>query len=219
MQTRTNLGRQFFLPADVRGAGPEPPFLARRSPPLRAIAFGNVTAGPAGRVGEAIEALGTADLLRLKRVAQFRARSLPGVEWADLLQEAMIRALAGDRHWPPGITFVAFLAGVMRSLAEELWRQHRARRRLLPLTAPEAVRTPDETRDIERELHARHCLAAIEGLFALDQDALAVIRGLADGLAAAEIQARTGMDATRYATTRRRIRRTLQRCYDGLDRP
>ena len=42
--------------------------------------------------------------LRLRAIARLRARSLPGgVSWSDLLHEAVVRALAGVRPWPPGV--------------------------------------------------------------------------------------------------------------------
>ncbi len=192
---------------------------------LRAYAFDHRPAAPAERIERAVAALSDADLLRLKQIALFRARRLPGIEWADLLNEAVGRALAGDRHWPPELPLVAFLAGIMRSLAEELWRQQRQRNALFAVgpASPGGrfagiAAVPSEAPDPERELHARQSLAAIDTLFAQDADALRLIVGLAEGLSAAEIQLRTGMDATRYATTRRRIRRTLLRVHAERDR-
>jgi hypothetical protein len=65
-----------------------------------------------------------ADLLRLKTIARLHARGLPpDVGWEDLLQEAVTRALVGSRVQPEGVTIVAFLAGVMRSLRAEHWRR------------------------------------------------------------------------------------------------
>jgi DNA-directed RNA polymerase specialized sigma24 family protein len=187
---------------------------------LRASAF-EVPVTPAERIERAIAALSDADLLRLKQIAQFRARRLPGIEWADLFNEAVGRALAGDRHWPIEVPLVAFLAGIMRSLAEELWRQQRQRNAFFAAawaSAGGSAAVPSEAPDPERELYARQSLAAIEALFAPDADALRLVAGLAEGLSAAEIQLKTGMDATRYATTRRRIRRTLLRIQAERDR-
>jgi len=163
------------------------------------------------RLAGALQALSEADLVRLKRIAQFRARGLPGVQWSDLLNEAVLRALQGSRRWPEQVPVVAFLALVMRSLADEYWRQHRVQAALLQTDA--LARLPDGAPGPERELAARQCLMEIDSLFARDEDALRVIAGLADGLTAPEIQRLYGMDATRYATTRRRIRRALQRNY------
>src|SRR5687768_4070956 len=67
-----------------------------------------------------------ADLLRLKVIARLHARGLPPhVGWGDLLQEAFTRVLDGSRRQPEGVPMVAFLAGVMRSIKEQHWRQAR----------------------------------------------------------------------------------------------
>jgi DNA-directed RNA polymerase specialized sigma24 family protein len=76
---------------------------------------------PRRDVGAALTALSEDDLLRLRAIARLRARSLPdGMTWSDLLHEAVLRALTGARPWPPGLSLVAFLAGVMRSIGDEL---------------------------------------------------------------------------------------------------
>jgi hypothetical protein len=46
-------------------------------------------------VARALAALTASDLVRLKRLVQLRARLLPGLEWDELLNEALLRALAG----------------------------------------------------------------------------------------------------------------------------
>jgi len=180
------------------------------------------------RLARALEALDEADLRRLRMIAQFRARTLPGIEWSDLLNEAVTRALEGTRRWRDEVGLVIFLAGVMRSLADEHWRQYRERGTVLAADLVGALgegeedpiaSAADDAPDPERELHARRCLSAIDSLFGKDEDALRVIAGLREGLEAAEIQRKYGIDATRYATTRRRIRRTLLRIYAERDRP
>lgn len=142
----------------------------------------------------------------MKRIAQLRARQLTGVEWNDLLHEAVLRALEGSRRWPEQVSVVVFLAGIMRSLADEYWRQHRVRAALYAMPASEVA---DGAAGPEREAIARNALTALDRLFRGDEDALKVITGLSHGLTAEEIQQGYGMDATRYATTRRRIRRAI----------
>ena len=84
---------------------------------------------PRRDVGAALTALSEDDLLRLRAIARLRARSLPdGMTWSDLLHEAVLRALTGARPWPAGLSLVAFLAGVMRSIGDEQWRRHRRQR-------------------------------------------------------------------------------------------
>ena len=67
-------------------------------------------------VARALAALTPSELVRLKRLAQLRARLLPAFEWEELLNEALLRALDGSRRWPEGVPLLAFIAGIMRSL-------------------------------------------------------------------------------------------------------
>ena len=157
-------------------------------------------------VGAALAALSEEDLLRLRAIAKLRARSLPdGMSWSDLLHEAVLRALTGARPWPPGVSLLAFLAGVMRSLCDEQWRRHRRRDRLPILQGSGGADDP------ERACAAAEALAAILRLFASDKAALKVITGLISGKAADDIRRHYGLTAVEYDTTRRRIRRTLLR--------
>jgi len=77
-------------------------------------------------VARALATLTPSDLVRLKRLAQLRARLLPGLEWDELLNEALLRALDGSRRWPEGVPLLTFLAGIMRSLVDR--RVHERRR-------------------------------------------------------------------------------------------
>ena len=161
---------------------------------------------PQRDVGAALAALSEEDLLRLRAIAKLRARSLPdGMSWSDLLHEAVLRALTGARPWPPGVSLLAFLAGVMRSLCDEQWRRHRRQDRLPILQGSGGADDP------ERACAAAEALAAILRLFASDKAALKVITGLISGMAADDIRRHYGLTAVKYDTTRRRIRRTLLR--------
>src|SRR5712672_4045343 len=64
----------------------------------RIVAVDNTTVD----IARAIHSLSDADLVRLKALARLWARGLPGgVGWADVLHEAIARALDGRRRWPP----------------------------------------------------------------------------------------------------------------------
>jgi DNA-directed RNA polymerase specialized sigma24 family protein len=164
-------------------------------------------AAPASQdIGTALTALSEDDLLRLRTIARLRARSLPGgISWSDLLHEAVVRALAGTRPWPPGVPLLAFLAGVMRSLCDEQWRRRRRQDTVPTLERAGPVDDP------ERVYAAAEALAAIHRLFASDAPATRVITGLLDGMTPDEIRRRHGLSAVEYDTARRRIRRTLLR--------
>ncbi|MFZ0008078.1 MAG: hypothetical protein WAK94_07560 [Steroidobacteraceae bacterium] len=178
------------------------------------------------------------DLLRLKTIARLHARGLPpDVGWEDLLQEALTRVLTGTRTAPEGVSTVAFLAGVMRSLRSEHWRRVAAglgaggdgRRRAVATSdyrsypsreaalrdvGRETTAVSDPVADPERSLIAIQELDSIERLFADDPVVLRIIDGLGEGLTAEQIRATLGLSKTDYDSARRRMRRCLLR--EGL---
>jgi DNA-directed RNA polymerase specialized sigma24 family protein len=170
----------------------------------------------------ALDLVSEMDLLRLKTIARLYARGLPpDVAWDDLLQEAITRVLVGSRRQPQGVTTVAFLAGIMRSLKAEHWRRAQrgsgARETLRVDHAGEdspARVLPDPAPGPERALCARQELAAIERLFADDAVALKIIAGLGEGLSAEQIRIAAGLSKIDYDSARRRMRRVLLR--EGL---
>jgi RNA polymerase sigma-70 factor (ECF subfamily) len=168
-------------------------------------------------IARAIQSLSEGDLLRLKALARLRARSLPGIEWADILNETIMRALSGTRRWPPGVPIISFLAWSMRSVCDEFWRKTRRERRVIVSTEGTSDHwTPhqaDESphADPERTAAAVQMLAVLDALFARDETALKIISGLEDGLSAAEIRLRYGLSETEYDSARKRMRRTLLR--------
>jgi DNA-directed RNA polymerase specialized sigma24 family protein len=170
----------------------------------------------------ALDTIGETDLLRLKTIARLYARGLPpDVAWDDLLQEALTRVLTGARRQPEGVTTVAFLAGIMRSLKAEHWRRTlggSGRHDTLGIDRESdysrEVAFPDPAPGPERLLGARQELAAIERLFADDRVALKIIGGLGEGLSAEQIRNATGISRIEYESARRRMRRVLLR--EGL---
>jgi DNA-directed RNA polymerase specialized sigma24 family protein len=169
---------------------------------------------PTVDIARAIQRLSDADLVRLKALARLWTRGLPPcVGWADVLHEAITRALDGSRKWPPDVPILAFLSGIMRSICDDQWRRARREKELL-VRAEDlvdlcgSVRSPSP----ERVVNAAQRLAAVYRLFASDPPALTIIGGLAEGLTPAEICKLHGMSERQYDTTRKRMRRTLLRC-------
>jgi DNA-directed RNA polymerase specialized sigma24 family protein len=171
------------------------------------------SAGSAAAVSRALAALSEIDLLRLRALARLRARGLPpGIDWSDLLNEALARALDGSRQWPPGVPFLVFLAGVMRSVCDEVWRRRRREAALLAFGAEADARdVACQAADQERVLAACEAVAAIHRLFAGDRVALLIVAGLANGQSAEDIRVLHGMTPAEYNSARRRMRRALLR--------
>lgn len=171
-------------------------------------------------VATALLSLTDADLVRLKRIAQLRSAGLVAIEWKDLINEAVSRALGETRRWPRSVPFVAFLAQTMRSIANEEWRRLHQEKVTLesdlgPSHSNGELMTLDELAENavhpEREVLARKTLEEIEALFKDDIEALAILNGLAGGLTPDEIQIKGGMSRIQYASSQKRIRRKLAR--------
>ena len=157
-------------------------------------------------VARALAALTPSDLVRLKRLAQLRARLLPGLEWDELLNEALLRALDGSRRWPDGVPLLAFIAGIMRSLVDG--RVHERRdlaERALAGGETRAVAPPDA------RLHARQCLAAIAQFFAGDPDVLAFIGALARQYLGGAGHPAPQLSRKRHEAARKRLARAILR--------
>lgn len=171
----------------------------------------------------ALEQLGTADKVRLEKIARNRVRGLQHVEWSDLLQEAVRRVIEGTRKWPLQVSIVVFMAGVMRSIANEYWEQHYRTEEAGVLLETDAQlpsdsvpvgiidAAPSSNPGPDRELDAQHELEAIEELFTDDEDALAIVMAKAEGYSPIEIQKEFDMNSTQYASALKKIRRRLLR--------
>jgi DNA-directed RNA polymerase specialized sigma24 family protein len=168
-------------------------------------------------VASAIRALSDLDMVRLRALARLWSRGLRGgLDWTDVLHEAIARALDGSRPWPPQVPILAFLAGVMRSICDDHWRRARYEQRLLvSRDDPDQRGSSDdhsgEEPDPERVLVAVEALHNVYRLFEGDPLALKIIAGMADGLTAKDICKTYSISELDYDTTRRRMRRTLLR--------
>lgn len=171
------------------------------------------------QVEQALAALTGAQLVRLHRIAVFRHRSLgrrgAGRNEGDLLSDAIIATLEGRRKWKTNIDFVAFLQGVVRSLASHI----RAGRPVdaFDEIAPDSVnddetenfvkQVPTAPADPERQLLARELDEQVRERFRDDPVALLVYEAFLEKLKPAEIQACLGIDEKEYNAAAKRLRR------------
>ena len=171
---------------------------------------------------DGLRGLTDADLKRLEGIARLRTIGLHDMDWRDLLHEAVTRLLDGTRQWPKDVGIVIFLRETMRSIASEHWR----RGSLNPVLLESQIRNntgqvkggplesvKDPVVDLEQNAAAFELLSQIELAFSGDAKALHVIEGMAMGKSPKEIQKEGLMDAKQYASTQRRIRRTLARVF------
>ena len=164
-----------------------------------------------------IGSFGQADHLRLFKAARFYCGG-SGFEANDLVQEAFVRALAGTRQCPRNVPVMVFLVGVMRSIVsagrESIALEPEVRSLAATGTDGKAVdpasnrRTAEEVRLARDDCAAR--LAALDEMFADDEEAQMVILGDIDGLDAEAIRSMQGWDKNQLATVRRRTRRRIE---------
>ncbi len=168
----------------------------------------------------ALGTLGSADLARLNMLAKVRARYCPGLDWRDLLHDAIDRALDGSRSWPRGLPLLLFLRETMRSLASEHRRKYvdgLIRNECdLPETADgqsPLLSVVSESPSVEQDISARQTLASIMKMFEGDDQALLILDAMARDASPDEIQRAGHMSPTQYASAQKRIRRGLVRAY------
>lgn len=168
----------------------------------------------------ALDLVSRMDLLRLKTIARIYARGLADGVWEDMLQEALTRILTGSRLLPEGVTMVAFVAGILRSLRADYWRRARRESRDHRLgvdderAGSDAHDLVDLTPGPERALEAGQQLTLIKLVFVDDPVALRIIDGLYEGLSAVQIRRSMNLSKTEYDSARKRIRRRILR--EGL---
>lgn len=164
----------------------------------------------------AVRALRPSDLVRLGKIASFRARALAsaglGQNAEDLLQEAVKRTLAGERHWRKAIPFVTHLIATMRSIANHaLEKLHGAV--LVSTAADEIQQLPGASQgsDPERMATARERLLQIRKRFDDDDEVGLVLESMADGMKGIDIQRDLGLTPQQYETIVLRLRRGIDR--------
>ena len=167
---------------------------------------------------ERLDSLSPEDKRRLKLI---ELRRLSGTDFQEglLYQEAVCQALLGERRCPREVSFVAFLAQSMRSIASH--RRKALSRQVptskldgsgnlvdLPIAADQL--DPEETL-IEWE--AADVVAEIYKLLEGDDEAQLTIMAIADGKKGKELRDELGIDQARFDYIMKRIRRAVAKKY------
>lgn len=151
----------------------------------------------------------------LKRLHLYGGRlAYCGLKPEDLLQEALVRLLSGERRWPIGIDVVQVVSGAMQSIASAAYRKSRQIPvlQLVPShgDGEEIEYDGIETVTPEQVLADKQDLEAVKALFNADEVAAAVLDGVAAGFEGAELCELASIDSAQLATVRKRISRRLQ---------
>ena len=166
------------------------------------------------QVQAAIDAFDDATWARLEDIALTYGKTYR-MSPKDLLQEALVRALEGERRCPQSVDVVAFIAMTARSIASA---EVKKQRRLVLVAQPddEVAELPTEARPLDEQLDDERTvaplLAEILELFSDDDIALAVFEGTyVDRMSVAEVRELTGLSATAYDSKCRLVRRRLNK--------
>ena len=179
----------------------------------------------------AFESYEAEDSLRLDKAGRYLGWKCR-TDGGELLGEAVMRALNGDRRCPRHLPTVPFLIGVMKSLASEIIEKRSAdplAKRIgedphsltgILASSPTDELNPEEALMVRQEAEYMETLVTkIEALFANDEQAQHVLKGEMNGLSAAEVRESRAMDRSTYNTARKRIRRRIDKKYpNGWDR-
>jgi DNA-directed RNA polymerase specialized sigma24 family protein len=136
-----------------------------------------------------------------------------------LLQEAVCRAIMGDRHCPKRVPFMAFLVMSMKSIASHDREQRWKTLQLVPRHGDASVAPSDCPADqLSPEEHmieqqAADTVKQIHDLFPEDTEAQLVIMGWADGLRGRELREATGLDQAALDYAGKRIRAQMRKQY------
>ena len=133
----------------------------------------------------------------------------------DLLSEAVVSALAGNRRCKRSVSLLAFLAGTMRSIAyndkRKCFNEMRADYVGDDVEDSPVARLRHEGPSPEEDVITENEANAIFELFKEDDDVMMLLMGLYDDYGPDEICGINGWTRTTYDTTRRKLRRGLNK--------
>lgn len=189
------------------------------------------TFATAAEIIDAFEAMSPLDKLKLEAHARslIRAQKLcPIQEPAELIHEALYRALDGRRRWPTHVLFKAFMVETMRSVAnhdtdkmDDKPGAHvpfdavvvEAQQWSMGLSSRSAE---DDYAASERRLARIAALDAADRALEADGDELArhVLRGMVEELSQSELCERTNAAPNQMDAARKRAQRRLRDAYE-----
>ncbi len=174
---------------------------------------------------QALASISRADMIRLRKAEIWWSRDNDN---SMLLVDAITKTWDGVRSWKRGMTPFTHLYGVMKSLASNDYKKTKKNKTdsitddagnekpkisaQISTPSPETLMIEREQKQ-KREKEAKELADQVLELFADDDNAMWVLMGEMDGQSAEEIRELSGMDQTQYNSTRRRIRRKLDRYF------
>jgi DNA-directed RNA polymerase specialized sigma24 family protein len=162
-----------------------------------------------------------AGLSRLQTISRTVAKNVGLMDAEDLLYEALVQLMSGERRWPAGLDPLQILTMVMRSIASNARtkRDYELAADLVPAEVDgEAVvdsiaalgarastaLTPERCHDGQSELQE------VENLVRGDEALELLLEAWADGLRGREVMDALGWDSKTYDANRKRLERRLK---------
>lgn len=167
---------------------------------------------------EKLESLSTDDKLRLRLIER---RRLGGTDFQEgqLYSEAVCQTLVGARYCPRDISFVAFLAQTMRSIASHRRTQLK---RLQSMTVADRegdlveLQIASDQHNPERSLIEREDTDTVTAIYDCldgDDEAQLIIMAIVEGKKGKELRDGLGIDQPTYDYAMRRIKKAVTRRY------
>lgn len=172
-------------------------------------------------VEEKFRKLSPADWARARSLANFCAANLQGWSGDELLSEAVVKLLSGERVWRPDVLLLVTLKNVMHSIASN---EHK-RNANGPIDQYAVVDTgtmdPDDehTRPVvdavnhitpEIVVDQRSQIERLSSVVSGNEDEEMVLLAWAEGLSGKAAAEEIGMDMKKYEAARKRIDRKLK---------
>jgi DNA-directed RNA polymerase specialized sigma24 family protein len=169
-------------------------------------------------VSAQLRSLSAADFKRAGSLAKMCAAGIPGMDAGDLLQEAMVKLLLGERVWRRGVHPLVTLKMVMLSIAFDARKKAKGAIDWLAMiddgtktrdTSCPGALEPDNCSPQEI-VDGRSQLKYIESLVADDADASLVVTAWGLGMRGEEAARETGLEMNRYEAARKRVTKKLE---------
>jgi DNA-directed RNA polymerase specialized sigma24 family protein len=161
-------------------------------------------------LGAAVEKLSAADLLRLRSAARALVAGMGekrrGETWEDLLQEAVVRSLAGSRKWPTEVDVKTFLIGTMRSIVSSWVKQAPAE-----MVSEHEIQLRSKGAPASDLMAGADLLGNIRSQLSADETDLRIFECMLRGLKGPETAAQVGISLSQYQSAVKRIRRIIRR--------
>jgi hypothetical protein len=172
-----------------------------------------------GEIEAAVRAFASAQWARLHYVAKIHAWRT-GWTFEELLQEAILRTLAGDRNCPSDVDIIKHLSDSMSSIADGERKKAPNQSPHVPVVQPgapvaDAEDPPAPELSTEEELKGAADQEDIrrEVLAIFDDDPVArdIVEGIMANYSADDLKELSGLQGKDYASKRRLIRRRLNK--------